>query len=78
MDPGLIELFATSARSHAGRALETVVVLELERRGWEVSYAARCRTVSPGCRPRAGSWSVDPVPAPAVLWREAHCRCRSI
>ena len=38
VDPGLIELFATSGRSHAGRALETVVLLELERRGWEVSY----------------------------------------
>ena len=38
VDPGLIALFATSGRSHAGRALETVVLLELERRGWEVSY----------------------------------------
>ena len=33
VDPGLIELFATSGRSHAGRALETVVLLELERLG---------------------------------------------
>ena len=38
VDPGLIALFTTSGRSHAGRALETVVLLELERRGWEVSY----------------------------------------
>ena len=38
VDPGLISLFARSGRSHHGRALETVVLLELERRGWEVSY----------------------------------------
>ena len=38
VDPGLIALFTTSGRSHAGRALETVVLLELERRGWEASY----------------------------------------
>ena len=38
MDPGLIGLFATAGRSHAGYALETTVLLELERRGWEVSY----------------------------------------
>ena len=38
VDPGLIALFETSGRSHAGRALETAVLLELERRGWEVAY----------------------------------------
>ena len=38
VDPGLISLFERSGRSHQGRALETVVLLELERRGWEVSY----------------------------------------
>ena len=38
VDPGLITLFARSGREHHGRALETVVLLELERRGWEVSY----------------------------------------
>ena len=38
VDPGLIALFAQSGRSHQGRALETAVLLELERRGWEVSY----------------------------------------
>ncbi len=48
VDPGLIALFAQSGRSHAGRALETAVLLELERRGWEVSYA---RT--------AEGWEVD-------------------
>lgn len=48
VDPGLIALFTTSGRSHVGRALETVVLLELERRGWEVSYV---RT--------AEGWEVD-------------------
>ena len=38
VDTGLIALFERSARSHRGRALETAVLLELERRGYEVSY----------------------------------------
>lgn len=38
VDPGLIALFERSAGTHHGRALETAVLLELERRGWEVSY----------------------------------------
>lgn len=38
IDPGLIQLYERSGRTHAGRALETVVMLELERRGYEVSY----------------------------------------
>ena len=38
VDPGLIPLFARGGRSYRGHALETAVLLELERRGWEVSY----------------------------------------
>lgn len=38
VDPGLIALFERSGREHRGRALETVVLLELERRGFEISY----------------------------------------
>ena len=38
VDPGLIALFERTGRTHQGRALETVVLLELERRGFEVSY----------------------------------------
>jgi predicted AAA+ superfamily ATPase len=38
VDPGLIALFERSGRTHQGRALETGVLLELERRGFEVSY----------------------------------------
>jgi hypothetical protein len=38
VDPGLIALFERSGRTHHGRALETAVMLELERRGYEVSY----------------------------------------
>jgi predicted AAA+ superfamily ATPase len=38
VDPGLIALFERSGRTHHGRALETAVLLELERRGCEVSY----------------------------------------
>ena len=38
VDPGLIPLFARGGRSYQGHALETAVLLELERRGWEVSY----------------------------------------
>ena len=38
VDPGLISLFERSGREHHGRMLETAVMLELERRGFEVSY----------------------------------------
>ena len=38
IDMGLIALFERSGRAQQGRALETAVFLELERRGWEVSY----------------------------------------
>jgi len=38
VDPGLIALFERSGRTHHGRALETAVMLQLERFGWEVSY----------------------------------------
>lgn len=38
VDPGLIPLFNRSGHEHLGHALETVVLLELERRGYEVSY----------------------------------------
>jgi predicted AAA+ superfamily ATPase len=37
-DPGLIGAFDTSGRANLGRALETAVLNELERRGAEVSY----------------------------------------
>ena len=33
-----VERTSACGRSHQGRALETAVLLELERRGWEVSY----------------------------------------
>ena len=39
VDPGLIALFERSGREQRGRALETAIMLELERRGFEVSYA---------------------------------------
>ncbi len=48
VDPGLIALFERTGRTHHGRALETAVMLELERRGFEVSYI---RT--------ADGWEVD-------------------
>jgi predicted AAA+ superfamily ATPase len=38
VDPGLIPLYEQSGRPNAGHALETVIMLELERRGAEVSY----------------------------------------
>lgn len=38
VDTGLIALFERSGRTQHGRALETAVLLDLERRGWEVSY----------------------------------------
>jgi predicted AAA+ superfamily ATPase len=38
VDTGLIALYERTGREHQGRALETSVLLELERRGYEVSY----------------------------------------
>jgi hypothetical protein len=38
VDPGLIPLFDLSGKPNIGHALETCVMLELERRGAEISY----------------------------------------
>ena len=38
VDPGLIALFERSGRTHHGRALETAVLLELERRAYKIAY----------------------------------------
>ena len=38
VDPGLIALFERSGREQRGRALETALLLELERRGYEATY----------------------------------------
>jgi len=38
IDPGLIHLYDPTGRANVGHALETVVLLELERRGCEVGY----------------------------------------
>jgi len=38
IDPALVGLFERSGRPHHGHGLETVVLLELERRGYDVSY----------------------------------------
>jgi uncharacterized protein len=48
IDPGLIPLYERSASPNTGHALETVVLLELLRRGYQVSYV---RTVE--------GWEVD-------------------
>jgi hypothetical protein len=48
VDPGLIAIFERSGRTHHGRALETAMLLELERRGWDIAYV----------RTREG-WEVD-------------------
>jgi hypothetical protein len=38
VDPGLIPIYESSGRPNLGHALETVVYVELARRGYEVSY----------------------------------------
>ena len=38
IDPGLITIYSRSAAPETGHALETVVMLELERRGYEIGY----------------------------------------
>lgn len=47
VDPGLIPLFERPGREHRGRALETAVLLELERREYAVTWL------------RVGDWEVD-------------------
>jgi predicted AAA+ superfamily ATPase len=38
VDPGLIQVYERTGRLNLGHALETVVLIELERRGWEASF----------------------------------------
>jgi uncharacterized protein len=38
VDPGLIPIYERTGRLNLGHALETAVLIELERRGYEVSY----------------------------------------
>lgn len=38
VDPGLIPLYERTGRANLGRALETIVLIELERRGCEIGY----------------------------------------
>ncbi|MBM3493680.1 MAG: ATP-binding protein [Armatimonadetes bacterium] len=38
VDPGLIAAYERSGRLNTGHALETAVMLELERRGWDIGY----------------------------------------
>jgi predicted AAA+ superfamily ATPase len=38
IDPGLIPIYERFGREHRGRALETVILLELERRGYTVDW----------------------------------------
>ena len=38
VDPGLIPVFDRTGRANTGHALETAVLVELERRGFEVTY----------------------------------------
>lgn len=42
IDPGLIPVFDRSGRANLGHALETCVLLELDRRGAEVTYVRTC------------------------------------
>ncbi len=76
VDPGLIPVFDPSGRANVGHALETVVLLELERRGAELTYV---RTRSgrevdflarfPGGKPQLIQVSAD-LSDPAVEARE--------
>jgi uncharacterized protein len=76
IDPGLISIYETAGRTHRGRALETAVLLELERRrydvtwlrtpeGWEVDFLA----TRAGATPLLVQVSLD-TSADATLERE--------
>lgn len=76
IDPALIALFAMPATSHVGHALETVVLLELERRSYAVHYLLTeeryevdFHAYRPGEQPLLIQVCAD-VSAPATLERE--------
>lgn len=76
IDPGLIELYESTGRAQTGHALETIVLLELERRGYDVSYVRTSegyevdfRASFPGEPPLLIQVCADPS-APETLERE--------
>ncbi len=83
IDPGLIPVYERTGRANLGQALETVVLLELERRGCEVSYV---RTQAgfevdffaryPGDKPHLIQVSAD-VSDPATYNREVRALAAS-
>jgi predicted AAA+ superfamily ATPase len=77
-DPGLIGAFDVSGRTNAGRALETVVLNELERRRADVSYVRNADGTEvdflvrvPGSRPELVQVCAD-VSDGETLRRETH------
>ena len=59
VDPGLIPVFDRTGRANTGHALETAVLVELERRGFEVTYLRTPEgyEVDFLARARAAAWS---------------------
>ncbi len=58
VDSGLIPLFDRTGRANVGHALETMVLVELERRRCEVTYVRTpkaTRSISSPARPTAGN-----------------------
>lgn len=76
IDTGLIALYERSGRANAGHALETAVLLELERRGCDVEYVRTSEgwevdffASAPGARPRLIQVCAD-ISDPATFDRE--------
>lgn len=69
VDAGLIGVYDRTGRANTGHALETAVLIELERRGSEVTYVRTSEgfEVDPGSRCRNGAAVTDF----AALWRTA-------
>ena len=71
VDPGLILVYERTGRLNLGHALETAVLIELERRGYEVSYVRTREGLEVDFLARSPG---GPLDAPSGVRR--HLRCR--
>ncbi len=64
VDPGLIPVFDRSGRANVGHALETAVLIELERRRSEVTYVRTPEGYEVDFLARDATGSTPPMPPP--------------
>ena len=77
VDPGLIPVYERAGRANLGRALETAVLLELERRGCEVGYVRTNEGYEVDFRARDAEGQVSLIQVAAEV-RDASTRQREV